>query len=76
MRSEIRTEDCVLLDLFIIGLFCCFLKKFYWSRVGLQGFPCGSTGKESPCTVGDQGSILGWEDPLEKGKATDSSILA
>ena len=25
--------------------------------------------------VGDLGSILGWEDPLEKGKATHSSIL-
>ena len=24
----------------------------------------------------DLGSILGWEDPLEKGMATDSSILA
>ena len=36
------------------------------------GFPCGSAGKESACNVGD----LGWEDPLEKGKATHSSILA
>ena len=35
------------------------------------GFPGGSTGKESTCNVGD----LGWEDPLEKGKATHSSIL-
>ena len=30
------------------------------------GFPCGSAGKESACNEGD----LGWEDPLEKGKAT------
>ena len=36
------------------------------------GFPCGSAGKESTCNVGD----LSWEDPLEKGKATHSSILA
>ena len=35
------------------------------------GFPCGSAGKESTCNVGD----LHWEDPLEKGKATHSSIL-
>ena len=41
-----------------------------------MGFPCGSAGKESTCNVGDLGSILGWEDPLEKGKATHSSILA
>ena len=36
------------------------------------GFPCGSAGKESACNAGD----LGWEDPLDKGKATHSSILA
>ena len=29
-------------------------------------------GKESTCSVGD----LGWEDPLEKGMATHSSILS
>ena len=34
--------------------------------------PCGSGGKESTCNAGD----LGWEDLLEKGKATHSSILA
>ena len=37
-----------------------------------MGFPCGSKGKESACNAGDPG----WEDPLEKGKATHSSILA
>ena len=31
---------------------------------------------ESACNVGDQGSTLGWEDPLEKEMATHSSILA
>ena len=36
------------------------------------GFPCGSASKESACNVGD----LGWEDPLEKGTATHSGILA
>ena len=36
------------------------------------GFPCGSAGKESACSVED----LGWEDPLEKAKVTQSSILA
>ena len=40
------------------------------------GFLGGSGGKESACNVGDLGSILGWEDPLEKGMATHSSILA
>ena len=40
------------------------------------GFPGGSDGKASACNAGDPGSILGWEDPLEKGMATHSSILA
>ena len=40
------------------------------------GFPDNSVGKESTCNAGDPGSIPGWEDPLEKGKATYSSILA
>ena len=45
----------------------------------IMGFPCGSAGKESTCNVGDLGLIpekIPWEDPLEKGKATHSSILA
>ena len=39
------------------------------------GFPYVSAGKESSCNAGFPGS-LGWEDPLEKGKAIHSSILA
>ena len=39
-------------------------------------FPCGSAGKESTHNAEDLNSILGWEDSLEKGKATHSSILA
>ena len=41
-----------------------------------MGFPCGSAGKESACNAEDLGSTLGWEDFLDKGKATHSSILA
>ena len=37
-----------------------------------MGLPYGSAGEESACNMGD----LGWEDPLEKGKATHSSIPA
>ena len=40
------------------------------------GFPYGSAGKESTCDVGHLVQSLGWEDPLEKGNATHSSILA
>ena len=42
----------------------------------LLGFACGPAGKEFTCNVGDLGLIPGWEDSLEKGKATHSSILA
>ena len=45
-------------------------------RTGARGFPGGSAGKESACNVGDLVQSLGWEDPLEKGKATHFSILA
>jgi len=52
------------------------------SLFGLQefrseaGFPGGSDGKESACNVGTWAWSLGWEDPLEEGMATHSSILA
>ena len=41
--------------------------------MGLLG---GSVVKNPPANVGDVGSILGQEDPLEKEMATHSSILA
>ena len=41
-----------------------------------MGFPGGSDSKESACNAGDLGLIPGWEDPLEKGMTTHSSILA
>ena len=42
----------------------------------ILGFPDSPAGKESTCNAGDLCSILGWQDSLEKGKATHSSILA
>jgi len=44
--------------------------------VMVVGFPGGSDGKESACNVEMWVGSLGWEDPLEKGMATHSSILA
>ena len=41
-----------------------------------MGSPGGSDGKECSCDAGDPLLIPGWEDPLEKGVATHSSILA
>ena len=40
------------------------------------GLPWGSAGKESTHNARDLGSIPGLEDPLEKGMAAHSSILA
>ena len=40
------------------------------------GLPGGSDDKESACNAGDQVQSLYWEDPLEKGMAIHSSILA
>ena len=40
------------------------------------GFPCGLAGKESTPMQATWVQSLGWEDPLEMGKATHSSILA
>ena len=41
-----------------------------------NGFPGGSTLKNLPAMQGTWVQSPGWEDPLEKGKATHSSILA
>ena len=44
-----------------------------------QGFTGGVSGKEPACQSRDVrgvGLIPGWEDPLEKGMAIPSSILA
>ena len=38
--------------------------------------PGDSDSKESACNVGDLVSSLDWEDSLEKGMATHSSVLA
>ena len=45
-------------------------------RTVLQGFPCGSDGKESACNVGDLGSIPGLGRSLEEGMAIHFGILA
>ena len=42
----------------------------------IVGFPGSSDGKESAAMQETQVRCLGWEDALEKGMATHSSILA
>ena len=41
-----------------------------------RGFPSGSVVKNPPATQETQVQSLGWEDPLEEGMATHSSVLA
>ena len=41
-----------------------------------QKLPGVSADKYSACNAGDQIRSLSWEDPLEKGTATHSCILA
>ena len=41
-----------------------------------MGFPGSSNSKESACNEKDLVRSLGWEDPLEKGMATHSSVFA
>ena len=45
------------------------LRNIYLVFTSVSGFPGGSDGKESACNAGE-------EDPLEKGIAAHSSILA
>ena len=57
-----------------------WVSEFPWRRDRLPtpvflGFPGGLVGKESVCNETWVWS-LGWEDPLEKGMATHSSIFA
>ena len=46
---------------------------FHWWKPG--GFLGGSDGEKSTCSAGDLVWSLGWEDPLEEGMATRSSVL-
>ena len=46
----------------------------YYGRT--WGFPGGSDGKDSVCNVGDWVQSLSGEDPLEKGMAAHTDILA
>ena len=41
-----------------------------------EGFPGGSGSKESAAMWETWVQFLGWEDPLEKGMAIQSSVLA
>ena len=52
------------------------LSELLHSDFLLTSFPVAQTVKNLPAMQETQVGSLGWEDPLEKGKATHSSILA
>ena len=52
------------------------LEKGYATHFSVLRLPLWLSGKECACNAGDLGSIPGLGRPLEKGKATHSSILA
>ena len=47
-----------------------------WPLGTLLQLPGGSDGKGFSCNAGNPGLIPDWKDPLEKGMATHSHILA
>ena len=51
-------------------------RKDRLSTTVFLSFPGGSDSQESTCNMGDLGVIPDWEDPLEEGMVTHSSILA
>ena len=65
-----------LLLLKVVDMFSRGRDQTIFKENGILSFTGSSDGKESACNLGDPGSIPGWEDPLEKGMATHSSILA
>ena len=73
---DVNSERCRKRSTF--GRSECQLYCFRGAGDGLDGgfFPGGSDGKESACTQETWVRFLGQEDPLEKGMATHSSILA
>ena len=50
-------------------------KSEHWILNDIMGFPGRSAGKESSCTQETWVQSLDWDNPLEKEKATHSSIL-
>ena len=51
-----------------------FLSVYVWYHAKV--FPGGSVGKNPPAVQETWVPSLGWEDPLEEGMATHSSLLA
>ena len=71
LKTQLSIVKCVMCVCVCAHL--CILIKYGWLFYG--GFPCGQLVKNSPAIQESWVRSLGWEDPLEKEKATHSSIL-
>ena len=70
---EVMGLDAMILVFPMLSFKPAFARSLYKNPLlSYMGFPGGSDGKESAHNAGDQV----WEDPLEKGMAIHSSILA
>ena len=65
-------RTCFDQDILLVGPVLSFLLNIYL----FSWLPCSSDGKESASNAGDWVQSLGWKDPLKKGMATHSNILA
>ena len=79
LASFVKDEVTIGAWVYLLGFLSCPIDLYFCfcaSTLLSLGFPCGSAGKEPPAMWETWVQSLGWEEPLEKGKATHSSILA
>ena len=87
LYTRVRIIFCSFLTFILLLLYTHFFHCKLTATISLQphylmslllyrGLPGGSDSKESACNAGDPVQSLGLEDPLEKGMAIHSSILA
>ena len=74
-EGAVKAETGIVLRSMIAKVLCILLRNINYPMPS-AGFPGGSVVKKSACNAGDPVQYLGWEDPLEKGMANHSSVLA
>ena len=60
----------------VVNIFSWFISCMLTLLMVILGLPGGSDGKNLPAMQETWIRSLGWEDPLEEGMATHSSVLA
>ena len=67
---------CVYIYVYVYMCVCVCVYVHTYINIKFWGFPCGSYIKNPSAMQETRVQSLGWGDPLEKEKATHSSILA